>query len=246
MKKTLVGLHYSPWTEKARWALDCKGINYTYREYAPMIGEVYLRWVHRKLFSKVSVPVLSTPHGPVRDSFKIALFAEDHGKGPSLFSQMDQINAWNARSENALAAGRSLLMNRFRENREAQAESIPKWIPGPLRTLSKPLAAVGVEFIVNKYVPKGVSMTSNENALREELLATRNALQGKDYLLGEFSYADIAMAVVLQMVKPVDDKHLRLGPATRQVWTDEKLAKEFEDLLAWRDRLYDKHRNKNK
>jgi len=32
------------------------------------------------------------------------------------------------------------------------------------------------------------------------------------------------------------------GPEARAAWTDEALAVEFSDLLAWRDELYAKHR----
>lgn len=35
---------------------------------------------------------------------------------------------------------------------------------------------------------------------------------------------------------------IRLGPATRAVWTQPALAAEFADLLAWRDGLYAAHR----
>jgi glutathione S-transferase len=50
------------------------------------------------------------------------------------------------------------------------------------------------------------------------------------------------MAVVLQMVSPVRDAFIPLGPRMREVWTNESLAADFGDLLAWRDQLYDRHR----
>ena len=67
----------------------------------------------------------------------------------------------------------------------------------------------------------------------------RDALSdGRRCLLGEFSYADIAMASALQFVAPVGDEHIRLGPATRRAWTDLDLAGELTDLIEWRDQLY--------
>ncbi len=76
-------------------------------------------------------------------------------------------------------------------------------------------------------------------ALRKALAATRQQLQqvDGDYLLGEFSYADIAMAVVLEVVSPAADVQPPLGPATRRCWHDSGLAREFQDLLDWRGRL---------
>jgi glutathione S-transferase len=53
-----------------------------------------------------------------------------------------------------------------------------------------------------------------------------------------FSYADIAYAVALQSIRPVADRWLPLGAATRTLWTVPALAEEFADLLAWRDDVY--------
>ena len=43
MSRTLYGLSLSPWTERARWALDHHGVAYDYHEHVPMLGEVLLR-----------------------------------------------------------------------------------------------------------------------------------------------------------------------------------------------------------
>jgi len=83
--------------------------------------------------------------------------------------------------------------------------------------------------------------------LRAALQTLREAIQPRrPYLLGLFSYADIVMASSLQAISPVADEYLRLGPATRRVWTCEPLASEFSDLCAWRDEIYAKHRNRTK
>jgi glutathione S-transferase len=50
------------------------------------------------------------------------------------------------------------------------------------------------------------------------------------------------MASALQGVSAVADDYIPLGPATRAVWTQPELAAEFSDLVAWRDRLYERHR----
>jgi hypothetical protein len=39
----LLALPYSPWSEKARWALDVRGVPYDYRRYQPVLGELALR-----------------------------------------------------------------------------------------------------------------------------------------------------------------------------------------------------------
>ncbi|MGK0289520.1 MAG: hypothetical protein ACI86H_000965 [bacterium] len=55
-------------------------------------------------------------------------------------------------------------------------------------------------------------------------------------------YADITMAVAIQMIKPVDAKIISIGKNFRKCWTQDKLAKEFSDLLQWRDELYEEYR----
>ena len=49
---------------------------------------------------------------------------------------------------------------------------------------------------------------------------------------GTFSFADVAMVVALQFVEPVADRYIRLGPATRRAWTNERFRHDYADLLA--------------
>jgi glutathione S-transferase len=46
--RKLVALHYSPWSEKARWALDHHGVAYRYEEYKILLGEPKLRLATKK------------------------------------------------------------------------------------------------------------------------------------------------------------------------------------------------------
>ena len=43
-------------------------------------------------------------------------------------------------------------------------------------------------------------------------------------------------------VSPVADRYVPLGPATRAAWTQPELVAANADLIAWRDRLYERHR----
>jgi glutathione S-transferase len=88
----------------------------------------------------------------------------------------------------------------------------------------------------------GADVAASDAAMRTALEDLRAALAGRDYLYEELTYADLTMAVVLQMVRPVDDRYIRLGRAVRAVWTNEPLAADFADLVEWRDRLYAEHR----
>ncbi len=81
------------------------------------------------------------------------------------------------------------------------------------------------------------------SAMREACNALREGLKASSpYLLGSFTYADIVMATMLQGILPVADRFLRLGPATRAAWTREDIAREYADLIAWRDEVYEAER----
>lgn len=68
-----ISLDYSPWSEKARWALDWSGPSYENKAYLSMIGTPWLRYKTKTLAGPVSVPVLLDGKVILTDSFDIAL-----------------------------------------------------------------------------------------------------------------------------------------------------------------------------
>src|SRR5690606_1635100 len=101
-------------------------------------------------------------------------------------------------------------------------------VPPPLRRLGRvasALAGQGARFILWKYA--GATPPETLEAMGRGLNELRAMLGGRRYLLDSFSYADIAAAVALQPIQPVADRFLRLGPATREAWTEPELADEF-------------------
>ncbi|MEZ4307024.1 MAG: glutathione S-transferase N-terminal domain-containing protein [Polyangiaceae bacterium] len=144
----LVGLSYSPWTEKARWALEHHSVSFRYVEHMPMVGELALRWRVGRPTGKATVPVLSTPGGPVTDSLAIAEYAEHQGRGARLFpaGKRGAIAQWNARSESLLAAARGLVVARTARNEGALAEALPGFVPPNLRRRLAFVAATGTAF----------------------------------------------------------------------------------------------------
>ncbi len=239
----LVAESFAPWSEKARWALDHHHWRYDYREYVPLIDEPWLRWQLGDLMGRVSTPTLLTDEGSERDSLAIALYAERRGTGAPLFpaAEADAIAEWDARSEVALSAGRVRVVARMSEVPGAKDEALPAAIPAVLRPALGLAADATVAFLRWKY-GVGSDVAASDRTMCTVLGELRTALAGRDHLLGGFTYADVTMAVVLQMVAPVSDAYIHLGPAARTVWTNEPLAAEFADLVAWRDRLYAAHR----
>jgi glutathione S-transferase len=246
--RTLVGLSYSPWSEKARWALDHRGIDYRSEEYTPMLGELALRVRTGKLRGKISVPVLLDDGKTVFDSMAIARHAEDLAGSRVLFPEGRdaEIEDWNARSEAAMAAGRALLLKVMARDERSQLESLPPFIPRALKSAMRPVAAFGIRYVAKKYASSEPD-EKHEATLVSTLDALRAVLRDRKTIFSSgFTYADIAMAMVLQAVRPVADEYLRLGPATRELWTHAVLAAKYPDLLQWRDELYAKTRNKRR
>jgi glutathione S-transferase len=101
-----------------------------------------------------------------------------------------------------------------------------------------PVAASATRFLARKYGADAVAQAEANATMRGVLDALRAALRGRGSILDGFSYADVAMAVVLQMVSPVDSAYIRLGPARRRAWTEPAFAKDYADLVEWRDGLY--------
>lgn len=229
----LVGESFSPWTKKARWGLEQCQLDYEYEEYIPTLSEPGLRWRIRQWSGKVSVPVLFVGRRVLRGSWEIVSYANEVSLRAPL-GNMTIIDQWDKLSEAALAEGRTRVVRAVLNNEMALEEALPQFIPKTLRTSLRFLARDAAARLDKKY-----AHLYQPGAIRKALEATRNRLSesGNDYLLGEFSYADVTMAVVLEVIAPVARVEPPLGPETERCWHDAKLAEEFDDLVQWRDRL---------
>lgn len=245
MRRRLIGESFSPWTEKARWALDHHRIGYAFREYQPLVEEPWLRLATRNFTRRAAtVPVLLDGREVFADSYSIALHADRRGEKERLFldSARSRIDAWNETSEALLRAGRALFLSRLPTHREALLDYVPPFAPKPIRPLFRPLVRTGIAYLQAKHGAGKDFADKAHGELDAGLSSLRDSLSGRTHLLDELSYADIAMAVVLQFVKPVDGRYIRLSRASREAWTHAELAREFADLVDWRDELYAKHR----
>jgi glutathione S-transferase len=241
----LVALPYSPWSEKARWALDHHHIPYRETEHVPLLGEPLLRLFARKATGKVTVPVLVAGGVVLHDSYDIARWAEEHGSGTSLFPKDAdrEIGRWNDRSNELMAAGRHFVLRAVAADTEAQKESMPAMIPRFLRGAMTPTAAMATSYLAKKHGTGDGADAEREATMRTVLDELDRATSGgKHTILDAFSYADIAMAAALQFVRPVSTDYIAIGPAIARAWTRENLATAFPQTLAWRDRMYGEHR----
>ena len=243
--RTLYSIAISPWSELARWALEHHRVECRRVEYLPLVAEVQVRAATRRVFARVSAPTLVDGRSVFADSLDIARYAELVGDGTSLFPGGPTGDAlhWNERSQRALSAGRTMMFARIDGDTGAFRELVPTFVPGMLRDLSVPLVGETFAFLRRKYRATSVSAAQAQASLVEELEVLEGALDGGRYLLGEFSYADIAMACALHFVEPARERYMPLGAATRASLRDGSLAERFGKLLAWRDELYERHRH---
>lgn len=221
---------------------------YTYRTYAPVIGEPGLRRALGRWTGNVSVPVLLVPEGtPIPDSTEIARWADAHGAG-TLFpaGRAAELEAWLGRAERGLNAGRALSLRRVLLDPDAQKDLVPKPLRGALGKLGGAVAGLGVRRTLRKYdAPDDATANRDLDAALEALRAALSSAPdpAEATILGGFSYADIAMAQVLVFVKPPTAKQVRIGHGSRRAFTDPDRCVRYADLLTWRDALYARYRD---
>lgn len=250
--RELIGLNYSPWTEKARWALQHHRLPYDYTEHLMIFGMPALRWKMRKAFGDLTVPALvdRTNGKTVRlcDSWNIARHAESIGQGSPLIppDKLAEIERLNDLSERALCAGRAWIIDRTRQDPSTQLELLPPFVPGFLRRPLRFVANVALDYVEREFQTDAKSVPSHENDLRGILMELRRLIAGANQgnLLEDFSYADIAMAVTLHFVSPPNPEFMKIGPATRATWANPTLARDFADVVEWRDEIYRKYRRR--
>lgn len=204
-----------------------------------MIGEIPMRFRAGKWSGKLSVPLLIDEGKTVQGSLEIAEHLDAHGKNTPLVpkEKRAEISTFFDEIELAMRAARERFTHDLRNDPEAQREAVP----GFFRAIGMagPTAKMGSWFIVGKYDAKEGAV---EDRIRKGLAAVRNAVGKKEYVFDSFSFADIIGASVVQTVHAFDEKYLEIPPGTKRLWHHDALAKEFADVIAWRDRLYEKHR----
>ena len=249
-KLELIGLSVCPWTEKARWALDHHILSYQYQEHTVLLGTPALCFKMRRFRGGVTVPALIAQEDKywrrIADSFEIARYADGIGHKKKLFPLTlgGEVAHFNDLSEAGCDDGRAIFMHRMAVDKGAQMASIPENTPHFLRHVMAAAVPLGLAYINSGFSIKARNPEQRHTSLQQTLLEIRRCLKKSagPYLLGEFTYADIAIASMLQVIDPHKDSLLAKNQALLPCWQNKVLADEFADLLEWRDALYRDHR----
>jgi glutathione S-transferase len=214
-----------------------------------MVSEYWLRWRTGIYSGKITVPVLFVhDHDKnedviLTDSFDIAKYSDNNKLNDSSRivpdDQVEEIKKWNEIADSALNAARSDAVIEMGKDEEAKTEQVP----GFLKTigLGSFVGGQGVNYFLSKY-PSDIEQ--NRRIIRENLIKVREQLKNADYLVNNtFSYADITVAAILQMVLPIDDNVVPLTTGFRRCCTvaHTDIAEEFKDVIEWRNNLVAKH-----
>lgn len=239
---TLYGMTYSPWTERARWALDVLGVEYRFKEHVPLLGEALLRRRARQAgLQRVTVPLLVDGDRVVTDSFEIMRFADQRADG-RLETARPEVAAWVERVEPALELIRRRVTRSTLQDAAALKEAATAAAPAFLAGLLRPVAVMGARHIAKKYRFDADAEEATPQVLIETLDALRAALGSGGHVVGDgFTAADILGATLLQGVRPVGG-YVKVGPETKRMWHDPAVAERYADLLAWRDEVYARYR----
>ena len=241
----LVVLAVSPFSERALWAFDHHRLPYQRIDHTPVLGERRLRKLLGKREGPATVPVLLDGATVLATSWDIVNHADRIGTSHKLLpaEHLAEIRRWNDLADRTMAHGRALVVANLLASPAALDESMPPGTPQLVRRLARPFNRLGTQWFARKYGVDITDLAPHEAAIREGLAALRAGLHGAQYILGSFTYADIIMTNLLQAVVPVADEFMPIGPATRRVWSHPALAREFADLVQWRDDIYRRHRS---
>ena len=242
---TLVSIRYSPWSERARWALDHRHIDYRILEHEPFLHELRLRHLAGWPRERATAPLLLADGRRYRSGWEIAGYADTAGSGTTQLipeALEPAIREVDALVDRTLQAGRTLLVSALLQDSDALDASWPRFVPRAVAVPLRPVARYATRWFSRKYALDLAQTEGQLQVMREELDEVRRRLNGRELWFDSFSYADILVATLLQLVKPVSDRHWKLHPAHRRLWTRSELAHEYPDLLAWRDSVYDRYR----
>jgi len=235
----------SQYSEKVRFILDYKGLDYKKVEVTPGVGQLELL----RLSGQTKVPVLKDGETIIADSTEIALYLDrKYPEKPLLPTDPVQrgqcllLEEWA--DESIGLKGRVTLIGALNQNPSFRASLLPRDTPPLLRNLVSAAPGQVLDLLGAGVGFGGEAVKEALRSLHQDLEALTLILQHQPYLVGnEPTLADLAVAGLSLIIKIPAGHYLNL-PAN---WVgkgipglaDNSLYSPFFD---WRDRLYSQFR----
>eukprot|EP00931_Biecheleriopsis_adriatica_P095146 TRINITY_DN68779_c0_g1_i1.p1 TRINITY_DN68779_c0_g1~~TRINITY_DN68779_c0_g1_i1.p1 ORF type:complete len:285 (+),score=37.72 TRINITY_DN68779_c0_g1_i1:57-911(+) len=265
----LIGLVFSPWTLKTRWALVSSGVNFVFTEKPQLEWPLKVRLgiplsgAGNGSDGKLTFPILVKQDGTLlRQTLSIVQWSQTeaahslHLGGATKQLWSEAIDTWDAKGTQMMRYGRLTGLNFAMADDAAAIEMIKiLGLPIPGDGLKLRASRSVTQNMLNKYQSESDS-TSEKQVIEylEELQALLQAhpswaaLQrtGKlqpsgPYIIdGVFSYADISLVLGLHCLRPVKDFPLGLLRPLFGVATKD-LAAKYEPLFVWSQAVVDAH-----
>src|SRR5918997_3971662 len=238
-------LEVSHYNEKARWALDYKGVPHVRRAVMPGLQEFRAR----RLRAGRTVPILQLNGRAIGDSTRIIEEIERRWPEPSLYPSdpAERRRALELEEYFDESCGPALRRVLFNDNLEEPQKFIGM-LYGPnhprlglLKTLGPLLAPV----VKRRYEIRPDRVAESRDAVRAALDTVEAEAGRSGYLVGDsFTVADLTAASILAvMVVPRDFPYIKLHPDERATRFGEFRASLQERLgFKWVEEMYARHR----
>jgi glutathione S-transferase len=201
-KPLLWHIRISHFNEKARWALDYKGVEYERRAPAPGAHMLFALWLTRG--EHKTFPVLQLDGERIGDSTRIIEALERRYPEPPLYPD-DAVERRRALEiedffdEEVAPHVRLLGWHEAIKDREGFDEFAAEEAPGPLGRMPRVAGAAASTFVRLRY---GVASDAAAETARDQIVAGLDRLEAElgegDYMVGDgFTVADLTAAALL-------------------------------------------------
>lgn len=235
----------SQYSEKVRFILDYKGLEYRKIEVVPGVGQLELF----RLSGQSKVPVLKDGETIIADSTEIAFYLDrkfpEHPlipTDPVLRGQCLLMEEWA--DESIGLKGRKALIGALNQNPNFRTSVLPKGTPSFLKNLVGAVPAEMLDLLGTGIGFGGEAVKDALRGLKQDLEALSLILQHQAYLVGnEPSLADFAVAGLSMVIKFPAGDYIDI-PSELKAKGIPGLADNsaYTPFFEWRDRLYSRFR----
>lgn len=235
----------SQYSEKVRFILDFKGLDYRKIEVTPGMGQVELL---QKSGSR-QVPVLKDGSTYIADSTEIAFYLDRKypekpilPEDPLARGQCLLIEEWA--DESIGLKGRKAFIGALNQNQNLRTSCLPQETPDLLKNLVGAIPGQFLDVLGTGIGFGGESVREANKGLKQDLEALCLILEKQPYLTGSTpTLADLAVAGMSMILKFPEGSYVDI-PSNLKGKGIPGLAdnSSFESFFAWRDRLYADYR----